>query len=189
MKVIKKATTALYPMPVVLVTCGTAEWSNIITLAWVGTLCSNPPLVGIGIQPSRYSYRLIREIGEFVINLPRADQAVLVDLCGVVSGRDVDKWAACGFVRGAAHKVRVPVIAQCPVNIECRVRQTLPLGTHDLFIGEVVAVQADDSVLDDQGVVDFGKARPISFLSGEYRAVGGRLGSIGMSRQPDTRPG
>lgn len=182
-KIIKKATTALYPVPVVLVSCGTAEWSNIITLAWVGTLCSNPPLIGIGIRPDRYSYRLIREIGEFVINLPRVDQTRLVDLCGTVSGRNVDKWAACGFARGPAHKVRVPVIAQCPVNIECRVRQTLPLGTHDLFIGEVVAVQADDSVLDDQGLLDFAKAQPLAFLNGEYRSVGDQIGSIGLSRQ------
>jgi len=184
-KVIKNVTTALYPVPAVLVSCGTAEWSNIITLAWVGTLCSNPPLIGIGIQPSRYSYRLIREIGEFVINLPRADQTVLVDLCGVVSGRDVDKWAACGFARGPAHKVRVPVIAQCPVNIECRVRQTLPLGTHDLFIGEVVAVQADEDVLDDRGLLDFAKARPVAFLNGEYRSVAEQIGTIGFSRQAD----
>ena len=182
-KVTKSATTALYPVPVVLVSCGTAEWANIITLAWVGTLCSNPPLIGIGVQPRRYSHRLIREIGEFVINLPRADQTVWVDYCGVVSGRDVDKWAACGFARAAAVKVRVPVIAQCPINIECRVRQTLSLGTHDLFIGEVVAVQADEAVLDERGILDIAKAKPVAFLNGEYRMVGDLLGTFGFSKE------
>lgn len=181
-KVARRATTALYPAPAVLVSCGTAEWSNIVTLAWVGTLCSNPPLIGIGLRPSRYSYRLIREIGEFVVNIPRADQTELVDLCGTVSGRDVDKWAACRFARGPARKVRVPVIAQCPVNIECRVRQTLALGTHDLFIGEVIAVQVDENVLGDHGLLDFGKARPMAFLNGEYWAINERIGSIGSLR-------
>ena len=182
-KVAKKATAALYPVPAVLVSCGTGEWSNIITLAWVGTLCSDPPLIGIGVQPRRYSHRLIREIGEFVINLPSADQIVWVDHCGVVSGRDVDKWSACGFARAPALKVRVPVIAQCPVNIECRVRQTLSLGTHDLFIGEVVAVQADDAVLDEQGLLDLEKAKPVAYLNGEYRRVGELLGVHGFSKQ------
>ena len=184
-KVTKKATTALYPVPAVLVSCGTGAWCNIITLAWVGTLCSNPPLIGIGVQPVRYSHRLIREIGEFVINLPSADQARVVDYCGVVSGRDVDKWAACGLARAPAVKVKVPLIAQCPVNIECRVRQTLPLGTHDLFIGEVVAVQADETVLDDRGVLDLDKAKPLAFANGEYRRVGELLGTFGFSKRAE----
>jgi flavin reductase (DIM6/NTAB) family NADH-FMN oxidoreductase RutF len=182
-KVLKKATTALYPVPAVLVSCGIGEWANIITLAWVGTLCSNPPLVGVGVQPVRYSHRLIRELGEFVINLPHADQTALVDYCGVTSGRDVDKWAICGFARAQAVKVRVPVIAQCPVNIECRVRQVLPLGTHDLFIGEVVAVQAEEAVLDSRGLLDLDKASPVAYLNGEYRRVGQRLGTFGFSRE------
>ena len=96
-KIIRKPTTALYPLPAVLVSCGTGSRANIITLAWVGTLCSNPPLVGLGVRPSRHSHELIMDVGEFVVNLPRADQVRLVDHCGMVSGRDEDKWAACGF--------------------------------------------------------------------------------------------
>jgi flavin reductase (DIM6/NTAB) family NADH-FMN oxidoreductase RutF len=126
---------------------------------------------------------LIREIGEFVVNLPSAEQTVWLDYCGVVSGRNVDKWEACGFARAPAVKVRVPVIAQCPVNIECRLRQTLSLGTHDLFIGEVLAVQTDEDVLDRRGAIDFAKAKPMAYLNGEYRRVGDLLGTFGFSKE------
>jgi len=182
-KVMKKPATVLYPVPAVLVSCGTGQQANIITLAWVGTLCSEPPLVGIGVRPSRHSHGLIEEVGEFVVNLPDASQVKWVDYCGVVSGRDEDKWAACGFTPAPATEVRVPLIAECPVNIECRVRQTLSLGSHDLFIGEVVAVQMDEAVLDERGHLDFAKARPFAFLNGEYRQVGGLLGTFGYSRK------
>ena len=182
-KVIRKPTTALYPVPAVLVSCGVGERANIITLAWVGTLCSKPPLVGIGVRPSRYSHGLIKEAGEFVINLPNAEQVRWVDHCGVVSGRDEDKWAACGFTPAPAAEVQVPIIAECPVNIECRVRQTLSLGSHDLFIGQVVAVQVDEAVLDERGRLDFARARPFAFLNGEYRQVGELLGTFGYSRK------
>jgi len=182
-RVTRRATTALYPVPVVLVSCGMGEWANIITLAWAGTLCSNPPLVGIGVQPVRYSHRLIKELGEFVINLPSADQAKWVDYCGMVSGRDVNKWEACGFHPAPATKVKVPVIVECPVSVECRVRQTLSLGSHDLFIGEVVAVQVDESALDEEGQLDTPKARPIAYVGGEYRLVGELLGLHGYSRR------
>jgi flavin reductase (DIM6/NTAB) family NADH-FMN oxidoreductase RutF len=182
-KVTKKPATVLYPVPAVLVSCGTGQRANIITLAWVGTLCSEPPLVGIGVRPGRYSHGLIKEAGEFVINLPDVKQVKWVDYCGTVSGRDEDKWAACGFTPAPASEVQVPLIAECPVNIECRVRQTLSLGSHDLFIGEVVAVQMDEVVLDERGRLDFAKARPFAFLNGEYRQVGELLGTFGYSRK------
>ena len=182
-KVTKKPTTVLYPVPAVLVSCGTGQQANIITLAWVGTLCSEPPLVGIGVRPNRYSHGLIKEVGEFVINLPDADQVRWVDHCGMVSGRDEDKWAACGFTPAPATEVQVPLIAECPVNVECRLQQTLSLGSHDLFIGEIVAVQMDEAVLDERGRLDVAKARPFAYLSGEYRQVGELLGTFGYSRK------
>jgi flavin reductase (DIM6/NTAB) family NADH-FMN oxidoreductase RutF len=180
-KIARKPGTVLYPIPAVLVSCGTGERANVITLAWVGTLCSEPPLVGIGVRPSRHSHGLIEELGEFVVNLPSAKQVRWVDYCGVVSGRDEDKWAACGFTPAPASQVQVPLIAECPVNIECRLRQTLSLGSHDLFIGQVVAVQVDEGVLDGRGHLDFAKAMPFAFLNGEYRQVGERLGTFGFS--------
>jgi flavin reductase (DIM6/NTAB) family NADH-FMN oxidoreductase RutF len=182
-KVTRKPATVLYPVPAVLVSCGTGQRANIITLAWVGTLCSEPPLAGIGVRPGRYSHGLIEEVGEFVINLPDAKQVKWVDYCGVVSGRDEDKWAACGFTPAPAAQVQVPLIAECPVNIECRVRQVLSLGSHDLFIGEVVAVQMDEAVLDERGHLDFARARPFAYLDGEYRRVGERLGTFGYSKK------
>jgi flavin reductase (DIM6/NTAB) family NADH-FMN oxidoreductase RutF len=182
-KVTRKPTTVLYPVPAVLVSCGTDQRANIITLAWVGTLCSEPPLVGIGIRPGRYSHGLIKRVGEFVVNLPDATQTRWVDYCGMVSGRDVDKWAACGFTPAPASEVQVPVIAECPVNIECRVRQILSLGSHDLFIGEVAAVQVDEAMLDGRGRLDFAKAKPFAYVNGEYWQVGERLGTYGYSKK------
>ena len=182
-KVTKKPATVLYPVPVVLVSCGTGQRANIITLAWVGTLCSEPPLVGVGVRPSRHSHGLIKEVGEFVVNLPNVEQARWVDYCGIVSGRDEDKWAACGFTQAPATEVQAPIIAECPVNIECRVQQVLSLGSHDLFIGQVVAVQMDESVLDERGRLDLTKARPFAFLNGQYWGMGELLGSFGYSRK------
>ncbi|MDY7078442.1 MAG: flavin reductase family protein [Chloroflexota bacterium] len=182
-KVTKKPTTVLYPVPAVLVSCGIGQRANIITLAWVGTLCSEPPLLGIGVRPGRYSHGLIKEVGEFVVNLPDVEQVRWVDYCGMVSGRDEDKWAACGFTPAPAMEVQVPVIAECPVNIECRVQQVLSLGSHDLFTGEVLAVQMDEAVLDERGRLDLAKAKPFAFLGREYRQVGGQLGTFGYSKK------
>ncbi|MGD2105313.1 MAG: flavin reductase family protein [Anaerolineae bacterium] len=182
-KVTRRPTTSLYPLPPVLVTSGQGPQANIITLAWAGTLCSDPPLVGIGVRPGRHSHGLIEELREFVVNLPRADQAELVDHCGMVSGRDEDKWTACGFTRGPGAEVGVPLISECPVNIECKLRQTLSLGSHDLFIGEVMAIQMDEDVLDDRGRLDPARADPFAYVSGDYRRVGELLGTFGFSKR------
>ena len=182
-KVTRKATTVLYPLPAVLVSCGVGDRANIITLAWAGTLCSEPPLVGIGVRPGRHSYGLLKETGEFVVNLPRTTQVRWTDYCGEVSGRDVDKWAACGFTPAPGTEVQVPLIAECPVNIECRVQQTLSLGTHDLFIGQILAVQMDDGVLDERGRLDIAKAEPFAYLNGKYRRIGDVLGIRGYSKK------
>jgi flavin reductase (DIM6/NTAB) family NADH-FMN oxidoreductase RutF len=175
------ASTALFPTPAVMVTCG-VERPNIITLAWVGTVCSNPPMVGIAVRPERYSHQLIREVGEFVVNLPTAAQVEAVDRCGNLSGRDHDKFALCGLTAVPASKVRVPLIAECPIHLECVVRQTLSLGTHDLFIGEVVAVQADEALRGGRRGIDYSKAGLLCYVAGQYHALGKLLGPQGMSR-------
>jgi flavin reductase (DIM6/NTAB) family NADH-FMN oxidoreductase RutF len=178
MKVVKPGSTALYPVPAVLVSCG-VERPNIITLAWVGTVCSKPPAVGIGVRPERASHALIVETGEFVVNLPRADQVAVVDYCGQVSGRDVDKWAACSLTPAPASEVRTPLIAECPVALECRVTHHLALGAHDLFIGEVLAVQVDEAVLNERGQVDYKQAQPLAYVGGHYFRLDELLGSFG----------
>jgi len=166
--------TALFPVPAVLVSCGVAT-PNIITLAWVGTVCSQPPMVGIAVRPERHSHHLLREVGEFVVNLPSVDQVAAVDRCGTVSGRDHDKFALCGLTAIPAGKVRVPLIAECPIHLECVVRQVHPLGTHDLFLGEVVAVQADERLAGPAGGIAYARADLLCYLGGEYRALGERL--------------
>jgi len=180
-KQIREPATYLYPLPVVLISCGVGDGANIITLSWVGTLCSAPPMIGIGVRPSRHSHHLIQEVGEFVVNLPTADQAWQADYCGRVSGKDADKWAACGFTRAAGTRVRVPLIAECPVNIECRLRHTVPLGSHDLFVGEVVAVHVDEAVLDAEGRVDFARLAPFLYTGRDYWRLGQRLSPVGFS--------
>lgn len=186
MKVIKPGTTALYPLPAVLVSCG-VERPNLITLAWVGTLCSDPPAVGIGVRPERFSHHLIAGVGEFVINLPRADQVSILDYCGHASGRDKDKWATCGLTPAPASQVRVPLVAECPIALECRVIHHLPLGSHDLFVGQVLAIQADEEVLTARGSLDYERAHLLAYVGGYYRGLGGLLGRYGDWRQETGR--
>ncbi len=181
MKVIKPPSTALFPVPVVLVSCG-VERPNLITLAWVGTVCSEPPTIVIGVRPSRHSHALIAEAGEFVVNLPRAGQVGAVDYCGQVSGRDVDKWAACEFTPAPASQVHTPIVAECPIALECRVIHRLELGTHDLFVGQVVAVQVDEAVLGEGGRTDYARAEPLAYVGGDYWQLGAALGGYGNWR-------
>lgn len=170
-KQILQAHTALYPLPVVLVSCG-IERPNIITLAWVGTVASSPPTVGIGVRPNRHSHGLIQETGEFVVNLPTLDMLSAVDQCGTLSGRDHDKFELCGLTAAPSSKVRVPQIAQAPINLECVVRQTVSVGSHDLFLGEIAAVQIDRAILDADGRVDYGRAGLLLYAGGTYHTLG-----------------
>lgn len=181
-KMVHPASTALYPVPVVLVTCG-IERPNIITLAWVGTVCSEPPMVGIAVRPSRHSHALLRDTGQFVVNLPTTSLLQAVDRCGTVSGRDHDKFALCGLTPLPASQVQVPLIAECPLHLECVVRRTVSLGSHDLFLGEVVAVQSDATLLDPSGRVDWTRADFFCYVSGTYYALGKRLTVHGFSRR------
>jgi flavin reductase (DIM6/NTAB) family NADH-FMN oxidoreductase RutF len=151
------------------------ERPNIITLAWAGTVCSEPPMVGIGVRPERHSHHLLREVGEFVVNLPPANLVAAVNRCGTVSGRDYDKFDLCGLTAAPASQVRVPLIAECPIHLECVVRQTLSLGTHDLFLGEVVSVQADEALVGPTGNIAYHRANLLCYLAGAYYAMGERL--------------
>ncbi len=177
----KRPSTYLYPVPVVLVTCG-IDKPNIITLAWVGTVCSDPPMVGIAVRPERYSYGLIENTDEFVVNIPGEDLLEATDRCGHVSGRDVDKFAAFGLTREPATEVKTPLIAECPVNMECKVAQKISLGAHSLFLAEVVAVHVDEEVLDESGRrIDYGKAKPFVLTFREYRGLRDVLAGYGFS--------
>jgi len=182
LKKIKSPSTALTPVPAVLVTVASADGrDNIITLAWVGTVNSEPPMISISIRPSRYSHRLLEETGEFVVNLPTEDMVRELDLCGMVSGRDQDKFELCGFGREPASEVKAPLIDRCPVNIECVVRNKMSLGSHDLYIGEILAVHVDEEIIDGVGRIDLDKMRPVAFNTGEYRSLGSKLSMMGFS--------
>ncbi|VYT32624.1 Flavoredoxin [Blautia glucerasea] len=172
----------LYPLPVVMVSVSDKDGKdNIITVAWAGTICTNPPMVSISIRPERYSYHMIRETGEFVINLTTEELAFATDYCGVKSGRDVDKFKETKLTREKADKVRAPMIGEAPVNIECRVCKVEELGSHHMFLAEVVAVHADEAYMDEKNRFDLNRAKPIVYSHGEYLGTGRKLGSFGYS--------
>lgn len=171
----------LSPVPPVLVSCGEGESANLITIAWAGTVCTQPPRVSISVRPTRHSYGLINESGEFVINLPTTALAKAVDWCGVKSGKDVDKFAAMGLHTTPASKVGCPLLAESPVNLECRVFQRIELGSHDLFLADVVAVDVDPALLDSAGKLHLEKAGLLAYAHGDYYALGKQLGKFGWS--------
>lgn len=178
-----KPGTVLYPLPAVLVSCGaTPEEYNLLTVAWTGTVCTNPPMCSISVRPERHSYGIIRRTGEFVINLTTRRLARATDWCGVRSGRDWDKFCEMGLTPVASETVAAPLLAESPVNIECRVRQVVPLGSHDLFIAEVVGVQVDEALIDPAtGRFCLERADPIVYSHGEYFVLGEALGHFGWS--------
>jgi flavin reductase (DIM6/NTAB) family NADH-FMN oxidoreductase RutF len=176
---------ALYPVPVVLVTCldRDNDRGNAITIAWCGTVASIPPQLSVSIRPSRHSHKLISKERKFVVNIPSADILKKTDLCGVVSGKDVDKFKECSFTAIPGPKTGVPMIQECPVNIECTLKETLRLGSHDMFIGEIVAVHVDKDILDSGGRIDYGKAKPFVYNGGEYWGLGNMVGYYGCSQK------
>lgn len=177
-----KPATILNPVPAVMVTCSDSEGKpNIITLAWVGTVNSDPPMVSVSVRKERYSYELIKEKGQFVVNLTTGKLAKATDLCGVKSGRDTDKFELAGLTPEKASVVDVPLIKESPVNIECVVRQRLELGSHDMFIGEVVAVDVDEALIDGKGKLHLDKAGLICYSHGEYWTLDKALGYFGYS--------
>ncbi len=171
----------LYPLPCVLVTVGDMEKSNLFTVAWTGTICSTPPMVSISVRKERYSYDFIEKSGEFVINLTTKDLVRATDYCGVKSGRDVDKWKECRLHKIKSTVVNVPSIEESPVSIECRVTEKKELGSHHMFIAEVVAVTVDDKYINEKGSFIFPDAEPIVYSHGEYYSLGDNLGKFGFS--------
>ena len=173
----------LYPLPAVMVSCADASGaSDIVTVAWTGTICTNPPMLYVSIRPERASYQLIRESGEFVVNLTTRRLQRACDWCGVRSGRDYDKWAECGLTPAPAAKLELaPVIAESPVNIECKVTEVKELGSHHMFLASVEAVQVDESLVDARGRLDLARAGLIAYSHGEYFELGQRLGTFGYS--------
>lgn len=176
-----KGSTLLNPEPPVLVSCGSPEKPNLITVGWCGTICTQPSMLSISVRPERYSYGLIRDSGEFVVNLPTERLTRAVDWCGVKSGRDVDKFAAMGLHAAPAAKISTVLLEESPLNLECKVTQRIPLGSHDLFLAEVVAVDVDESLLDETGKLCLEKAKLIVYSHGDYLALGRRLGTFGYS--------
>ena len=176
-----KGSTLLNPEPPVLVSCGPAGTPNLITVGWCGTICTQPSMVSISVRPERYSHHLIKESGEFVINLPTESLVRAVDWCGVKSGRDVDKFSAMHLTPSPAAKVGTVLVEESPVNLECKVTQVIPLGSHDLFLAEVVAVDVDERLLDESGKLCLNKAKLIVYSHGDYLALGRKLGSFGYS--------
>ncbi len=172
----------LYPLPVVMVSVSDGKGKdNIVTVAWAGTICSDPAMVSISVRKERYSHKLIEETGEFIINLTTRDLVWATDYCGVTSGRDLDKWEKCGLTRIKGSVVNVPYIEESPVAIECKVKSVQELGTHDMFIAEVVAVHVDDKYMNEKGTFKLENANPIAYSHGRYYDLGAELGSFGYS--------
>ena len=177
------AREGLFPVSVVLVSSidKATQIPNIITIAWCGVVCSDPSLLSISIRPSRHSHRLVKETGDFVVNIPSSSMLKQVDLCGIRSGRDTDKFKLCSFTSERSSKVISPSIKECPVSIECRVKEMISLGAHDMFIGEVMLIHVDDRMLTPKNGVDYAKACPFVFNQGEYWDLGKRIGYYGFS--------
>ena len=172
----------LYPLPAVLVSCSDQNGNdNLLTVAWTGTVCSDPAMVSISVRKERYSHQMIRETGEFVINLTTAELVRAVDFCGVRSGKDVDKWAEMKLHKLPAEKVKAPMLEESPVNIECKVTQILELGSHDMFLAEVVAVHVDDRYMDEKGRFHLNDTDLLAYSHGIYLRLGEELGTFGFS--------
>lgn len=178
----------LYPLPVVLVSAADSDGNkNIITVAWAGTICSDPPMVSISVRPERHSHAMICDTGEFVINLTTEELAYATDYCGVKSGRDVDKFKEMNLTALPGKVVKVPRIAESPVSIECVVKECKSLGTHDMFIAEVVAVSVDDAYMDEKNSFHLEYADPIVYSHGTYFKMGEAIGKFGYSVQKTKR--
>ena len=179
----------IYPLPAVMVSTADKKGnSNILTVAWTGTVCTNPPMAYISVRPERYSYHMIKESGEFVINLTTKKLIRATDYCGVRSGRNVDKWKECRLTKSSAKSLKyAPVIEEAPVNIECKVKSIQELGSHHMFLAEVTAVQVDETYMDEKGKFDLNRTGLIAYSHGEYRELGKAVGKFGYSVQKKRR--
>ena len=182
-KTMWKPGTFIYPIPSVMVSCGTFEKSNIMTVAWTGILNTNPAMVYISVRPERYSYNLIKESGEFVINLTTEDLAFATDWCGVKSGANVDKFKEMKLTKEKGNFVKCPMIAESPVSVECKVKEIRELGSHHMFVAEVLAINADDKYIDEKGAFDISKCDLIAYANGGYYSLDKKIGKFGYSVQ------
>ena len=186
-KVQWKSGTFIYPIPAVMVSCGTMEESNIITVAWTGILNTNPAMCYISVRPERYSHNIIKENGEFAINLTTRQLAYATDWCGVKSGRDVDKFKEMKLTKEKANIISVPLIKESPVSVECKVKEIVPLGSHDMFVAEIVAIDADEKYIDEKGAFDISKCYLIAYSNGGYYPLEKKIGKFGYSVQKKKR--
>ena len=182
-KVMWKPGTFLYPLPAVMVSCGTMEKSNIITVAWTGILNTNPAKVYISVRPTRYSYNLIKENREFVINLTNKQLAKATDWCVVKTGAKVDKFKEMKLHKEKANFVKCPMIKESPVSVECRVTEIKELGSHHMFVADVLAINADEKYIDEKGAFDISKCDLIAYSNGHYYSLGKKIGKFGYSVQ------
>ena len=180
-KQIWKPGTILYPVPVVMVSCGDMQNSNIITIAWTGTINTNPAMTYISVRPERHSYNMIKESGEFVINVTTESLAYATDWCGVKSGKDYDKFEKMKLTKQKAEHLSCPIIAESPINIECKVKDIIELGSHHMFLSEVVGCMADEKYMEESGKFDFAASKPICYSHGDYYGLGKYFGSFGWS--------
>ena len=186
-KVTWKAGNFLYPLPAVMVSCGTMEKSNIITVAWTGIMNTDPAMVYISVRPTRYSYNIIKECGEFVINLTTEKLAYATDWCGVKTGAKVDKFKEMHLTKEPAKFVRSPMIKESPVSVECRVKEIKELGTHHMFIAEVLGINADEKYIDEKGAFDISKCDLIAYSNGNYYSLDKKIGKFGFSVQKNKK--
>lgn len=180
-KVSWKPGTLLAPLPAVLVSCGTMEKANVFTVAWTGIINTHPAMTYISVRPSRHSYNMIKESGEFVINLTTTAMVHSVDFCGVRSGSKIDKLDVCKLHKEEASKISAPLISESPLSLECRVTEIKHLGTHDMFLAEIVAVDIEERFIDSKGKLNLQQAGLLSYSHGEYFATGRKLGEFGYS--------
>lgn len=186
-KVEWKSGTFLYPLPAVMVTSGNMEKSNIMTVAWTGIMNTNPAMVYISVRPERYSYNLIKESGEFVINLTNENLAFATDWCGVKSGKDFDKFKEMGLTKEKANHVKCPLIKESPVSVECKVKEIKELGSHHMFIAEVLSIDASDEYIDEKGAFDISKCDLIAYANGGYYSLDKKIGKFGYSVQKKSK--
>ena len=182
-KVMWKPGTFIYPIPAVMVSCGNMEKSNIITVAWTGIINSNPPMCYISVRPERYSYNIIKEKKEFVINLISKDLTYSTDWCGVKSGKNVDKFKEMNLTKEKCNFVNCPSIAESPVSIECKVKEIKELGSHTMFMAEILSINADEKYIDENGAFDITKCNLVAYANGKYFELGNNIGKFGYSVQ------
>ncbi|NLT08947.1 MAG: flavin reductase family protein [Ruminococcus sp.] len=176
-----KGSALLAPVPAALVTCGSIEHPNVLTIGWTGIVCTRPPMTYISVRPERFSHDLIKESGEFVINLTTSAMCRITDFCGVRSGKDMNKIEKCGLHLSPAQKVSVPMIDECPVSLECKVTEAKPLGSHTMFLAEIVGIDVDEKYIDSKGKLNLQQCGLMAYAHGEYFALGRKLGDFGWS--------